>query len=46
MKDMILKTTNSDQFREALDWAVFSVGALSLSVAVFATLAMKTNIFG
>lgn len=42
----LLNATNSEKFREALDWAVFGLGAVSLSVAVFATLATKVNLIG
>ncbi len=42
----ILKTTQSEKFREAIDWAVFSLGVLSLSFAVGATVMTKVTHLG
>ena len=36
----------NDRFTRAVDWMVFSLGALSLIVAIGGTVAMRTNLLG
>jgi len=38
MAEMLIKFARDDKTRERLDWAVFSLGLLSLSTAIGATL--------
>lgn len=44
MPDAMLKFAAQDQFRNAVDWAVFTLGALSLAFAIGATVLTKTDI--
>jgi len=44
MSDFTLNPQTKDRLREALDWTIFSLGVLSLSVAIAATVVTKTDI--
>ena len=44
MTDSSEPTEGNETVREILDWAVFSLGILSLSVAVGATILSKANL--
>lgn len=44
MSDFTLNPQTKDRLREALDWAVFSLGVLSLSTAIAATVVTKTDL--
>lgn len=45
MTNMDLNTAGKERMLEALDWAIFSLGVLSLTVAIGATVVTKTNMF-
>ena len=44
MSEMIIKSFASNRVHAALDWAVFSAGALALAIAIGATFVSKTNL--
>ncbi len=44
MSDFTLNPQIKDRLREALDWTIFSLGVLSLSTAIVATVVTKTDI--
>ena len=44
MTDTVLKFAAKDRVRQVADWAVFTLGALSLAVAVGATVLTKADI--
>jgi len=46
MSDFLVKNLQRDGLREALDWAVFSLGLVSLGIAVGATVLTKSQILG
>jgi len=44
MSEMIVKSFASHRVHTALDWGVFSAGALALAIALGATIVSKTNL--
>ena len=44
MQNIMLKFAAQGRFREGLDWAVFSLGALSLALAIAGTVLTKADI--
>lgn len=44
MSDILRNEAFRDRFRSALDWTVFSLGVLSLGIAIGATMVTKTGI--
>lgn len=46
MSEFLVKNLQREGLREALDWAVFSLGLVSLGIAVGATVLSKTQLLG
>ena len=44
MSELIVKSFASNRVHTALDWAIFSAGALALAIAIGATFVSKTNL--